>query len=140
MTCLACGAPQTADVALGSPHALAPLLCVAHLVEALSVKPEAPALDLRYRERCSGLRRTCPRPPVHLYPYGRFCDHCAPTGATFPAGNPYTARLHVPQAPPMMSPALPDDGMIEAILAASSIGRPLRTTKHAYGEPLEGTP
>ncbi len=129
MTCLACGAPAAAD-SHGAGHDLATVLCLEHLVEAISSAPTrlkgsgVEPLSLRQR-RCSGLRRTCPEPVTEHYLNGSYCARHAPPERAAP--EPFTPT----------DPAAAPVEFAEALSALKGCGTVLYVTKTR--EPLEGS-
>ncbi len=133
MTCLACGGPAALETVL-SPHELAGLLCLDHLLAAL--EPTTPVVPWRVRgvndRRCQGLLGTCPRPVERVYLNASWCGPCAPPDG--PPSEPAISRG---------SDNGPDDGMSEAVLTlmdAFSLTI-LEVWPHPYGAPddLEGS-
>lgn len=133
MSCLACGAEETALEAVLSPHDLAEWLCVPCLVVALEADneplPQGSGVQPQnlHSRTCSGLKHTCPRPVVHHYLNHSWCQVCAP-----------------PPRPPIPAPIsratdnAADDGMSDALTIVQGAFPGLTILEvwpHPYGAP-----
>lgn len=132
MTCLACPQPTAADD-YGTNHELGDLLCLQHLLDAITGTLEPPADAEVRRARsvkargCSGAKRTCPAAAVVHYVNASWClAHRPPPEPRAPDNTAANA-----------TPDPPDHAMVAAVTAAQAIGTVLRT-QPPYGTPLEG--